>query len=433
LNRLITLNGTLSQKIKTLNWVDFLNSSAVLSVGIAAARALALAFSLLLARAFVPEDFGYVQYMITLATLFAIGTQAFTQHVLARSVARYKTDPQHLDEQLSNHWIVLSVLYLGTLAVTVPLLVLTNRFNYGVFIVFTGSTLFYTYYGLSRGFMSNFKLLVAYVGSNLVQLIATVALIVLPGSKSTFLALFIYGMSYVPPIVALLIFAPFPFNFKLTRPSRAIIFPLIATSMPIWISQICYIVLTVVDVLFLEQYHGTDEVGVYSLSKTLCMVFAFSQMAINTTLMPKIAALPKDQHAPLLKRAVVANTAVNFVFLVIFAVTYNWVVENIFSPQYIMPIHIPIAVALACIGMSTHSVLSALYVGSYRARVETISLIAGVVVAIVVGLLIVPSQGLLGAALTFLSAAGASLVVLIVLGQSSRSPAAAAVRLNTGE
>jgi O-antigen/teichoic acid export membrane protein len=420
LNTVKTLNGTISQKIKALNWIDVLNSSAILSIGIAAARALALAFSLLLARAFVPEDFGYVQYMIALANVFAIGTQAFTQHILARTVARYKADSERLDKELSNYWIVLSVLYLGTLAVTIPALLLSDRFNYGVFIVFTGTTLFYTYYGLSRGFMSNFKLLVAYVGSNLVQLIATVAFIILPGSKSTFLALFIYGMSYVPPIVALFIFAPFPFKFRFARPERAIIGPLVASSVPVWISQVCFMILTVIDVLYLERFHGTAAVGVYSLSKTLCMVFAFSQMAINTTLMPKIAALPEEQHMPLLKKALLANTAVNFAFLVVFALTYNWIVGNVFSPEYVIPIHVPVAVALACIGMSTHSVLSAVYVGSFRARVETISLIVGVVVAVVVGLLVIPTQALFGAGLTFLSAAVASLIVLVVLGQASQ-------------
>ena len=76
-----------------LDW-DFIRGSAALSVGMAVARVLGLAFSLLLAASFSPDDYGIFQYGLMLGLIFCIGTHPFGQHVIARFIAKHSDGGQ---------------------------------------------------------------------------------------------------------------------------------------------------------------------------------------------------------------------------------------------------------------------------------------------------------------------------------------------------
>jgi O-antigen/teichoic acid export membrane protein len=206
-------------------------------------------------------------------------------------------------------------------------------------------------------------------------------------------------------------------RFRITAPRRDILVPLVTSTIPIWISQVFYLIVSVVDVLLLERFHGNAAVGVYSLCKTLGSVFVFTSTAISSTLMPKIAALPdKRDHVPLLRKALLANTGISLILLAIFAVSYNWAMATVFSQRYVVGPEVFLTVAISSIIACTNAIISAVMVGSDRARIETISLISGVAVSVVVGLLMIPGYGVPGAAITLVSGGLTALAVLVFVG-----------------
>jgi O-antigen/teichoic acid export membrane protein len=387
-----------------LDW-NFINGSIALSAGIAVARILGLAFSLVLARALTPQDYGFIQYSITLAGVIAIGTQPFAQHVLARFTSANSQHGERIQEILNAAWIILLVLFAGTLLVAVPLLAALDQFNVGALVIFAGITLFYTYYGLARGFQANFKLLAAYLASNLVQLVAIVFVVYVLGSRTTLPALLIYGLSYLLPLLLLQVFFPLPVSFRLSLPRRDIVADLLQFSIPIWASHACYILYTGIDLLLLERYASNEAVGVYALSKTLSAVFAFIPMGITTILMPKVASSSSQKHYSLLKNTLLWYVAANAIFLVIYALSYNWVVVRMFGPEYAARPDVFLTVAVATIVFGMHGIISSVLVGSNRPRLETLSLVVGLLAAGLVGFVAVPAYGPTGAAMTMLTGA----------------------------
>ncbi|MCC7448395.1 MAG: oligosaccharide flippase family protein [Anaerolineae bacterium] len=410
----LTSISLIRQKLRLLDW-SFIGSSTMLSVGIAVARVLGLAYSLVLARAFSPEDYGYVQYSITLAGVIAIGTQPFVQHVLARFVSKHKDSSTELQEILNNTWLILLALTLGTLIVVVLVSLISGTLNIGALVIFIGLTLFYTYFGLARGFLANYKLLAMHLGSNVIQLLAVIVVVTVLGSRSVLLALLIYGLSYVLPWVLLQAFAPFPISFRLTRPQRERIAELLRFSAPIWVSHVGYMIYLSLDVILLERFQGNAAVGIYSLSKTLSMVFSFIPMGLTVILMPKIAASPRHMHRRLMRNALIWSSIVNVIGLLIYAALYNPVVHRFFGTRYEVGPEVFMVLALGNVVYGVYSIIASVAVGKDRASFEMFTRIACVLAAVLVGMILIPSTGAMGAALTTLVGAGTGLVAFGVI------------------
>lgn len=402
------------QKLRLLDW-RFIGSSTMLSIGIAIARVLGLAYSLVLARAFSPEDYGYVQYSITLAGVIAIGTQPFVQHVLARFVSKHQDNPAELQEILNNTWIILLALTLGTLVVVVPISLISGRLNVGALVIFIGLTLFYTYFGLARGFLANYKLLAMHLGSNIIQLIAVIVVVTVLGSRSVLLALLIYGLSYMLPWVLLQAFAPFPVSFRLALPNRERIAELLRFSAPIWVSHVGYMIYLSLDVILLERFQGNAAVGVYALSKTLSMAFSFIPMGLTVILMPKVAASPRHTHLRLLRNALIWSSVVNVIGLLIYWLIYNPVVHRFFGARYEVGAEVYMVLAFGNVVYGVYSIIASVAVGKDRPNFEMFTRIASVLGAVSVGVIFIPTMGAAGAAMTTLAGAGAGLAAFGVI------------------
>lgn len=415
---------------------NLIAGSALLSVGMAFARILGFAYSLVLAKAFTSEDYGAIQYAITLSMVVSIGTQPFGQHVVARFVGKYKDDAYQLRRILANAWAILAILFGLTLLVAVPVLSALGKLNLGILIIFLGTTLFYAYWGLSRGFLAPNKLTAAYSGSNLLQLVLVLFLIYFLGIRSPSLALLIYGLSYLVPLALLQIFWPFPVRLELSLLRRDVIGELIRFSQPIWVSHACFMLYNSIDVLLLERHSGTAAVGVYMVAKTLALVFLFVPTGIATLLMPKAAALPRKAHPALLRRMLALSLLIDGVILIAYLFLGGRFVQSVFGPEYVMEMRTSIVLALGMIVIGAESVVSAVVVGSGRPGIETISRIVAVLAAASVGLLLIPVSGMLGAATSLSMGALSGLItygVAALTRKRRKEPTRKRTRVHTGE
>lgn len=377
-----------------------------------------MAFSLVLVGAFTPEDYGAIRYAIALAMIVSVGTQPFGQHVLARFVGKYKNDTDQLRRVVTNAWIILVALIGLTLLVAVPVLFMLGKFNVGILVIFMGVTLFYTYWGLSRGFLAPHKLTAAYVGSNVVQIALVFLLIYVLEIRSPLVALLIYGLSYLLPLALLQLFWPFPVTLELSLIKRDMIGDIVRFSRPIWVSHAGYKVYSSIDVLLLEYYSGTAAVGVYAVAKTLAIVFLLVPAGIATLLMPKAAALPGQAHRQLLKTMLALSMLTDGAILIVYLLLGQWFVRGLFGPQYVVEMSTTVILAFGMIALGAHSVITAILVGDGRAGVETISRIIAVVAAASAGWLLIPIYGPPGAATAMLVGTLAALITYGVMAST---------------
>ena len=395
------------KNLRGLDW-EFVRGSAVLSVGMAAARALGLAFSLVLARAFTPTDFGTIQYGITLAMTVAIGTMPFGQHVLARFIGKYKADAEQLDRILSNAWIILAVLFGLTLLVSVPVLSILDRLNVGVLVTFAGVTLFYTYWGMSSGFQAPARLTIAYLGSNIVQIVLVWSTIFVLHIRSPLLALVLYGASYFLPVAILQRFWPLPARVRPSRPRRDVIREIFKFSWLIWVSHAGFMLYSSISTLLLEHYSGSAAVGVYALASTLSLVFLFLPRGIATLLMPQAAAGCGQAHRRLIEKTLVLSLGINGVILAVYLALVRWFVQSAFGPEYVADMSTCVILAVTSIVSGVHTMITAVLVGSGQPEIETLSRGVAVLFVAGTGWLLIPGHGLQGAAIAeLLGALGA--------------------------
>ncbi len=357
----------------------------------------------MLAGVFNPADYGYVQYYIALSGVVAIVTQPFVQHTLARFIGKYRDNEDELHRIVTNSWVILALLIGLTMLVMVPALSITGKFNIGVIVIFLCSSLFYAYWGISRGFQAPGKLIAAYLGSNAIQILAVLLVFKVFKFDSTLLALLIYGLSYLLPLLTLQIWFPFPARFGLKYIEEKTSKALLSFSVPIWLSHGGYVLYSTMDVLMLEYFSGNEVLGVYSLTKTLTLVFSFIPEGVSTLLMPRVASLTGGKHLKLLRNSVLIPLAVNIVALVLFLLLVPWFIRFAFGNKYHSSMTVTLVLALTMIASGIHSIVTAVLVGAGKAQYETISRFVSVVVAGVVGILLIPSMSSVGAALSSLT------------------------------
>lgn len=377
------------------------------------ARAGGFIVSILQARLFSPSEFGEIQYYIALANVIAVGTVPFGQHVLARYISKNLNNRQALRVNLSSAWIILTIVYLGSLILAIPILAITNRLNLGVFLIFSGVTVFYAYWGVARGYLASGKLAVADLGNNLVQILLILLLIQTFNLHTTLTAMAIQGLACLVPLLLLQVYTPLPLNFDARFIQRAASRGILRFSIPIWFSHGCHMLSAALPLIFLEFYQSKEVVGVYSLALTLSLVFSFVPNGIATLLMPRIVTTPREKQTSLLASALVISTLLNGVLLVAYLMAGRWLIERFFGVQYLSSPGVFLLLAVAMILAGMHSLVTALFVGCGRASDETYSRF---VAALITGLccwLLVPGFGALGAALAMVTGISCSLAAYV--------------------
>ncbi len=389
---------------------ELFKSSTIISVGVALARLLGFGFSLVLARLLSPDDYGFIQYTLTLAGLVTMLTLPFGQHVLARYIGNVKDKPAELDEFLATAWIILIGLVAVTLLIAIPALWIAGRLSLGLIIVFLGFTLHYTYFGLARGFMASWRLMAAYLGSNVVQIVAIIILYVFMGERSPMPALIIYGASYLLPIALLQLSQPFPVRFRWFVPDRAYVRRILKFSAPIWISHVAYTFYAGLDILLIERFLGTGAVGMYALTKTLTMLLSFVPTGLTTVLLPRVAAGGGESHRTLLRNSIGLSLATNVLLLIVMLIAYQPFIRFVFGEDYVVPLAVLVMLAFSEIAFGIQGLITAVVVGSGQPYLETMARVVVVIVSVLFGIVFIPTLGLSGAALTSLAGAISGIV-----------------------
>jgi O-antigen/teichoic acid export membrane protein len=397
-----------------LDWI-LLKGSLLVSGGMLVARGLAFLFYLVLADAFDPRTYGEIQYAIVVAEIFAIGTQPFGQHVLARFIGLYKDSLDDLQRFFSNAWIIFISLFVVTLLIAIPALFFLSLPTVGILIVVAGMTIFYAYWGLARGFLASGRLVIAYLGSNMLQLILALWLIKALEIQSVLLVLVIYGGTYLLPLLLLQIFRPLRFPFDSCLVSWSSVKSILQFFSPIWLSHATYMLSLTLDILLLKQFSDSETLGRYSLAKTIGALFIFVPTGISTILMPRIASLRKQDHRKLLVQAVALSLLINLGILAVFLMFGEMAIQQLFGAEYLSSPLTFLILSAGMIILGVHGIASSVLVGKGRAEWETISRFAILGISALVGWRLIPSYGGLGAALSILMGGGCGLIIYGVL------------------
>ncbi|MCB2180232.1 oligosaccharide flippase family protein [bacterium] len=383
---------------KITDW-QLLKGSAMISIGTIVARVLGFAFSIVLARIFTTGDYGAIQYSITVASVVGIVSQPMGQHVLSRFIGRYSKDPEKLNQMVAHIVTLLAITFILSLIIAAPFLNAIHQLSIGVLVIFFGETLFYSYWGMAAGTQNANKLTIAYLSSNLFQLILVVLAFQVFNSQSTMLALIIYGSSYLLPLLILQFFYPLPIKFHTVKYNKEIFIEIIKFSFPKLVSHASYIGYRSLDIFLLEYYSTPKELGAYLLSRTIVSVFLFIPRGISSLLMPKVASVDDAEAKNSLNQMVIISLAINVLIFAFYMLFNDWAISTVFGENYKLNMLTYAIMGLTAIFVGMYDLINSYSVGKGSPAIETFGYLIAVALIFGIGSILVPNMHALGIAI----------------------------------
>lgn len=313
---------------------SYLSLSAISGVGQVLARVLGVLFSVVVARAFGPANFGMVRYAIGVAGITSIVVGPLPT-MLSRYLATYRNESREVDRYFTNSMVLIALILILTLLGTgwyvrgePPGIV------FGTLFVVTGQAAFNTYTELTRGLDAIWRMSSYYVVANFVQLVAIVACVWGLGLHSVGWALAIYGISSLIPILFFEFWRCSPVRLCPRLITLATMWRLSHFSVPLVLAHASYTIWGTLDLLLVEQRLSSQETGVYAAAKTVVMIFLFVPYAVTTVALRYFARGSKRDAERSLLLSLGASLVTSVVLVMGIWGCNRQLVRIIFGPNY---------------------------------------------------------------------------------------------------
>lgn len=377
----------------------FLKDSAIVGIGSTAARLLGLVFSILLARFLTETDFGFVRYSLTLAGIFTI-VSASAPASIGRFIAANPNDQPTRERYYSNGVFGFGIILAASLLVSVVAMLLLDAFDIGTLFAVIGLSVFFIYISVMRGLSNAWKMGLSYISTNVVLLLIAVIVLGFLNLATATIALVIYGLANCVPLVLLELVRKTPLKFRRELVSRQSLFELGKFSIPLIMANGAYTLWFGMDTVLIEALNPT-YLSAYGIAKVLSQAFVFVPTAFSLVLMPKVAAMELKKSVRFCAFAAAAAFGVTLVGVLLVWLVGQPVISLLFNGKY-ADAYTPLLIL--GVGMSIYSVyliVEGFMVGHGQPGSHAQAMTMAVIVATIVGVLLIPSTGLVGASLSF--------------------------------
>ncbi len=392
---------------------SFFRSSAIVFAGNTTARFLGLIFSVVAARLLLPAGYGVFAYALAIVNIAGI-LVGNAQQGLSRSLSRSQGDSVEQDAHFTN-WVVVAAIVLGfSLLVALPLSMaagLQGLMLAGVAANLLSLAVFQIYREAQRGLERYGAMVAIYLIANLIQLLTIIALAA-GGYRSPAGYLVVYGLSSIIALLPMQAVAPLALHFVRSSLSRKRIDEIRRFIAPLFLQTAFFSVWINVDLILVDRLMSPSAAGKYAAAKTLVNGLMLVSTAITVPLAPRVArmrlgAVPR--YAATALRMVCLLTVPLVAVLVIFSRPLS---SLLFGSRYAQTAE-PLAILAIGMGLyALYSVLEWSWIARGHPTVDTIATGAGMVAAVVAGLVLVPRAGLAGAAIAFTVGAAMQLIII---------------------
>jgi len=381
----------------------------ILSASNVITRFMGMVFFVILARALTVSEYGLFRYLLTLSTIYAL---VFTgvPTALTKFLGDRAVDPHSKKEYLDNSLFLMLVLY----AASAVIIMVFSR-NPLLLLLFTFALLVdQTYVGFTRGILNYLKLNGFKLVENSIKiLILVIAYIILRRVDITFSVAF-YSLS---SLASALIFEAIKPEFQISLNfSWSRIKELLRYAVPVTLGSIGWTLLFGISSVYIERFHGTEQLGYFSVGLTVMQVFSFFPDATYTILLPKVAGL-KDKSTLIrpLRLAALGCLLISILISLPLLLFKNFILNFIFSEKYL-----PAAVVLAPLTISqiflvVQQVYTTAWQGLGKPGISSIIISIAAGINIILGYSLTKSHGIVGAAFSLAIASFVSLLIVTLI------------------
>lgn len=375
-------------------------------------RVFALGFYVLVARTMSSEDYGSLRFALILGTLGVIGVTSISS-TIARYLAKSAGQAESQSAVLSN---ALAILVAGTavsLLIVMPISHVLSLSVGGVAVVMGGLALFHGYTGVVRG-SSRVTSIATYAATgNGIQLAAVIVMYFVLETPPVTLVLVVFGSSYMAALILHELMAGKRVNISRRLIDKARLRDLAWFTAPLATAHAAYTLLFTIDIILLRVFFDNAAVGEYAVAKTVTQLFLILPVSVYSLLMP--AAARGDRRIKAMLGVSLAVYLVTSLLLTLILALYGRsIIEATFSATYgqAAAALVPLSVGTTLYGLAL--IGASVWIGTGKTMNYTIAVATGAMSALVSGLVLIPSYGLVGSASSFAIGGGVCLFAVCI-------------------
>lgn len=382
---------------------NMVKGTGILIVSNVITRGLGFLFPVLLTWIFIPSEYGYVRYILTMSRLLGEVLTAGVPNALAQRIAGNNSFRMRVLYAFNAFFSIL-LLFIIVIPAIYLLISGDNQIRWITLVVIGGLAIDALYFAILRGNLLYNVMAVYRITSNIILLFLT-GIVYWLNVATPNVILLIYGYVYLIPIVFISYAMIRKSAYKLSRTysklilSKTVLKDLLLFSIPVTISAIAYSVISGIDIFFIEKWFDFSTVGIYGAIKTLTMAFTLVPLAIGALLMPKVASL-KDSTK--IKRytqlALVASATSSLILLLAYYLFGGTIMNLVYPAEYQGNLDILYILSLSMALFSIYTVLSQTWVGLGKPQAPATALTISAIFIIAWIYLTIETLGITGVA-----------------------------------
>ncbi|HET9847222.1 MAG TPA: oligosaccharide flippase family protein [Candidatus Dormibacteraeota bacterium] len=391
----------------------FVRSAAIVFAGNTTARLLGFVFAVVAARLLLPGGYGLFAYALAVAGIASI-LVLDAPIGLARSLPRLRGDVTGQIRVFTNTVVLVGGVLLLSLLVTVPaglLMGMPADLVVGLVAIVLGIACFTLYRETKRGQERFVAMMAIFVLANTLELIG-ITFAGAVGLRSPALFLVLYGASYVAAVVILQPVAPFGVRFDAPAVTPTEVKTLLRFVSPLFLQTAFLTAWLGIDLLLVGHFLGAASTGQYAVAKTLANVFFLIPAAISATLLPQVSRLDHRAVRDYVLRALALTATLTAPAVLLLVLLRGPAITILFGSRYSQAAG-PFAVLALGAGIyALYQILEHAWIGRGHPIVDTAATGGGLVTTALLGFVLVPHAGLIGAAFAFTAGAAVQLVMI---------------------
>jgi O-antigen/teichoic acid export membrane protein len=391
-----------------------LRSSGIVLAGDATARLLGFAFAVAAARLLTPAGYGQIAYALAATAIVSVLTNNAPVG-LGRFLARHQGDRARQDVYATNWLTTIALLLAASALLVIPVASwagLGGAMLIALWSNLLGTAVFQTYRETQKGLGRFWVTGIFWVLSNLLQL-AVILTVAALGFRSPALFLTVYGLSAVAVLLLMYPVAPAALSFKRSLVSTVQVIAIARFIWPVILTGIFYNAWLGADLILLQRLLSHPAIGSYAAAKTLNLGLMLPVQALVYALGPRMARITEAALRGYIQRVLALAGAVILPLGAGLALLGQPLIALIFGGRYAVGSRVVIILATGQALFGLYTVLQGVWIwGLGRPRIDAVASGAGMVTTIVLGLLLIPGAGLVGAAAAYTAGAAAQLLVV---------------------
>jgi O-antigen/teichoic acid export membrane protein len=402
-----------------------LRSSAILFFGGSLARAVGFLFSVAAARLLLPAEYGLLAYGLAIVGFASIlVTSAPTG--LAAFLSRYQGNRRQQELHFSN-WLVVITILIGVSAVLMVPIAAVARLSgpmlIGIIANLLGIAVLQTYREAQRGLERFAAMVIFYLLANVIQLLAVLVLAAF-GLRNAAVFLTVYGLSSLAALGVVQPLAPLALRFVRETVEFQHMIAVARFIQPLVLQTVFFAVWIGADLILVQRLMPADAAGNYAAAKALANAVYLAPSAVSGVVITRVSRMPEISLRAFLLRVMALGLVVTMPLLLTFIAFGRPLTSLIFGSRYPKA---AVPLAMLAVGMAVYGLyllLSGAWRGMGRPAIDAWATGAGTLATVGLGLILVPSVGLIGAAIAFTT--GSAVQLLTISGYTVRALAVGA-------